>query len=254
MELVLVYAATLAILLAAIPYAWADVTVENHQMYVGDDGILHIVGELANEISAPIRHAKITVDVYSEDNRLLESQSSTTLVRTIMPETRSPFDLVLSGGAEAAHSYEISAEYEIGDPKSQAIDITESELAVDSVGNLLVSGTVVNRGDITANAVFVTATLYDRGGDVVAVSQVYIEPDYLRAGDEARFVVPVLDRSRADLVAGYSLAAESDEYAPVPEFSAGPALLLAGSVGGFILISRFRYGIITGSISAADPA
>ena len=113
---------------------------------------------------------------------------------------------------------------------------------------------MANRGEITANAVFVTATMYGRSGDVVAVSQVYIEPDYLRAGDQARFVVPLLDRSRAGLVAGYSLSAESEEYAPVPEFTAGPAILLAGSVGGFILLSRFRYGLITNSICAADRA
>jgi len=245
--------ASLMLTASALP-AWATLDVQNDQMYLGDDGALHIVGELENTLSAPVTNARITAGIYSHDGTLLDSASSATLVRTIMPGTTTPFDIQAHGSIVSdAGSYELSLEYDLGGSKMQVIDIESTEIVRDAVNNLLIKGVVVNRGEITANAVSIVATLYDRQGNVATVSQAYATPDYLRAEDAVPFVIPIPDDERADLVSGYSLIAESEEYAPVPEFPAGSLLLLVGSVGGYVLLTRMNRGLIANLVAAADP-
>jgi hypothetical protein len=41
------------------------------------------------------------------------------------------------------------------------------------------------------------------------------------------------------MVVDYSLVAESEEYAAVPEFPLGSVLLLAGSVSSYLLMIRY---------------
>ena len=53
-------------LFAFIPFmlliqpAFADVFIQNDQQYMGDDGSLHIVGEIENSSSIPLNQIKIT--------------------------------------------------------------------------------------------------------------------------------------------------------------------------------------------------
>ena len=82
----------------------------------------------------------------------------------------------------------------------------------------MITGTVANNGEITANTISVIATLYDKQGNVVAVSRANPEPDYLRAEDSAFFVLSVPDKIQTEEIDDYTLIAESEEYAAVPEF------------------------------------
>ena len=50
-------------------------------------------------------------------------------------------------------TYSLELDYKISVPKNQVIDITESELSIDNYNNLMITGTVTNKGDITANTV-----------------------------------------------------------------------------------------------------
>jgi len=85
----------------------------------------------------------------------------------------------------------------------------------------------------------VVATLYDENGDVAAVLTSRTNPDYVRSNDEAFFLVSVTDKSQVNMVTDYSLIAESEEYAAVPEFPLGSILLLTGSVSAYVLLTRY---------------
>ena len=239
----------LVLAVGAVP-AWADVSIQNDRRYVGDDGSVHIVGEIVNGLDAPIGQAGARVTLLDASGGQVAVMQAESLVNTVMPGMRGPFDLVL--GADAA-SYAADVYYEIGAPKGQAIDVTQSEITRDGLGNLMITGTVANRGEITANTVSVVATLYDRNGDVAAVSIAHPEPDYLAAGDETFFLVTLADKSYARDVADYALVAESEEYAAVPEFPVGGVALLLGSLGAYVGVTRLSGRIIAGLISAADP-
>ena len=123
-------------------------------------------------------------------------------------------------------------------PKSQVIDVVSSELTRDKMNNVLISGTLENNGEITANMINVIATLYDRDGDVLTVSKVQTQPDFLRAGETTRFVVPIYEKTQSLEAVDYSIIAESDEFAAVPEFPLGTGALLIVSVSSYVIFSR----------------
>ena len=241
------------LLALGIPSAYAEVTIQNDQFYIGDDGSFHVVGEIQNDLKFPINQVSIFVTLLEEAKNPGISKETRSLVNTIMPEMKGPFDIIFAGiNSDQIKSYSLEFDYSISEPKSQVIDITSSELSRDDHNNLIISGNVENNGEITANTVAVIATLYDRDGNVVAVSRTHPEPDYLGSEDNTFFVVTVLDKNQNSEITNYSIIAESEEYAAVPEFPVGSMILLVISVSAYIGITRYSNRIITNLISATN--
>lgn len=240
--------------LSLIPLAHAQVEIQNDQDYVGDDGSFHVVGEIQNNLDSPLNQVTVFVTLFDKENNVLWTKETATLVNTIMPGMKGPFDFIFTNiNPEKIKSYSLDVEYSISQPKGQVIDVTSSELAIDNHNNLIISGTVENNGDITANTVAVIATLYDREGNVAAVSRIHPEPDYLGSEEDTFFVVSMPDKNQLSEITDYTIVAESEEYAAVPEFPFGSLALLAGSVSAYIGISRYSGRVITNLISAANP-
>lgn len=237
-----------------VPGAFADVSIQNDQRYLGDDGSLHIVGEIQNDLEAPLNQISIHATLYDVNNKIIAIKETSSLVNIIMPQMKGPFDFILTDAeSKRTDKYSLDINYKVSAPKSQVIDIVSSELSRDNFNNLMITGTVENKGDITANTVAVIATLYDREGNVAAVSRVHPEPDYLRTDEQTFFLVTIPDKSQTVEIEDYSLIAESEEYAAVPEFPIGSLVLLGGSLSAYIGITRFSDRIITNLISATNP-
>ena len=223
-------------IIAFIPFllflqpAFADVFIQNDQPYIDDDGTLHIVGEIENNTNVPLNQIKITAKLLDGDGFQIGQISGETTTNVLMPGMNSGFDIIITGyDLHAITNYDLEFDYKITDPKNQAIEIISSELKNDGQGNLVISGMLENQGEITANMINVIATLYDRDGNVVAISNIRLQPDFLRAGDSTFFIVPIYEKSQAVHVVDYTLIAESDEYAAVPEFPLGSGALLIAS-------------------------
>ena len=180
----------LILLIFAIPDVWAQVNIENDQYYVGNDGIIHIVGEILNDSDKPLNQVNILATLYSGDS-IIHQTNSETLTNVIMPGMKGVFDIIVAENIDGIDRYVLDLDYKITNPKSQVIEITSSELRYAQFDNIIIKGTVANNGDITANMVKVIGTLYDRDGNVVAVSQIIMEPDYIRANDESFFLITV---------------------------------------------------------------
>ena len=237
-----------------VPSAFAQVTIKNDQQYVGDDGAFHVVGEVQNNLDSPLSQVNVFVTLYDENDNVIVTKDTRSLVNIIMPEMKGPFDFIFTDiKQEQVKSYSLDLDYSISEPKGQAIDITSSELSRDSFKNLIISGTVENRGGITANTLAVVVTIYDRNGNVAAVSRIHPEPDYLGSDDDTFFVVSVLDKNQISDISDYTIVAESEEYVAAPEFPIGSLILLAGSVSAYIGITRSSSRIITNLISATNP-
>ncbi len=233
--------------------AWGEISIQNDQQFLGDDGSLHIVGEIKNNFNAPINQIKIDATLYS-NGILIDTIKTSPMLNTVMPEMKDPFDIIITGDvARVIDEYSLSVSYKITEPKSQVIDITTSDFFRDNFDNLVITGTVTNRGEITANTVVVIATLYDKNGNVAAVSKTHVEPDYLRANDESFFFVPILDKKQSSLIVDYTLAAESEEYTAVPEFPLGSMVLLATSVSAYVVLTRYSSRVIGNLVSAINP-
>jgi len=241
------------IFVGLMPLAFGEAFIENDQQYIGDDDALHIVGEIINNLEVPLNQIIVHVTLLDEDGNLIAIKETSSLVNTIMPGMKGPFDLVLTDNeVKKTKSYSLELDYKVSPPKNQVIDITESELSRDNYNNLIITGTVTNRGDITANTVAVIATLYNNEGNVAAVSRVHPEPDYLRADDYAFFVVAIPDKIQTSGINDYTLIAESEEFAAVPEFPVGTFVLLVVTLSAYIGITKYSGRIIPNLISATN--
>ena len=226
----------LILLIFAIPDVWAQVNIENDQYYVSNNGIMHIVGEVLNDSDKPLNQVNIFATLYSDDS-VIHQINSETLTNVIMPGMKGVFDIIITENIDGVDRYVLDLDYKITNPKSQVIEITSSELRYAQFDNIIIKGTVANNGDITANMVKVIGTLYDKEGNVVAVSQIRMEPDYIRANDESFFLITVPSGIQTDIV-DYSLVAESEEYTAVPEFPLGSGALLIVSLSAYIILTK----------------
>ena len=227
----------LILLVFAIPGAFADVYIDNEHKYIENDGTLHIVGEIINESNKPINQVEVNA-VFYHDGNVVYHASTENLTSIIMPEMKGAFDLTVIEYIGDIDHYTLDVSFKIAQPKEQVIEITSSEFTHGPVDNISIQGTVANNGEITANMVKVIATLYDRDGNVVAISQTNTKPDYLRANDESFFVIPIMDKTQADVIVDYSLLAESEEYTAVPEFPLGSGVLLVASLSAYIALTK----------------
>jgi type 1 fimbria pilin len=233
------------LIVAVLPFlifmqpAFADVFIQNDQPYIDDDGTLHIVGEIENNTNIPLNQIMITAKLLDGDGFQIGQVSGKTITNVLMPGMNSAFDIIITGyDLHSITNYDLEFDYKVTDPKNQAIEIISSELKQDSQGNLVISGILENQGEITANMINVVATLYDRDGNVVTISNVRIQPDFLRSGDSTFFIMPIHEKSQSVFAVDYTLIAESDEYTVVPEFPLGSGALLIASVSSYIILSR----------------
>ena len=242
----------LILLVFAIPSAFAEVYIDNDHKYIGDDGTLHIVGEIVNETDKPINQVEITAIFYSDGSNVYETNTEN-LTNMIMPGMNGVFDLMITEDIGHVDYYILNVDFKITQPKEQVIEITSSEFTYGPVNSLAIQGTVANNGEITANMVKVIATLYDRDGNVVTVSEVRMKPDYLRANDESSFLIPILEKTQANEIVDYSLVAESEEYTAVPEFPLGSGVLLVASLSAYIALTK-NPSIVTRSLGHLSNA
>ena len=227
----------LILLVFFMPSAFAEVYIDNDHKYIGDDGTIHIVGEIINGSDKPINQISIIAIFYSDGGSVYQT-STENLTSMIMPEMKGAFDLMITEDIGHFDYYILDIDFKVTQPKDQMIEITSSEFTHGPLDNITIQGTVANNGDITANMVKVVATLYDRDGNVVAVSETRTEPDYLRANDETFFVVPIPDKNQVEKIVDYSLVAESEEYTAVPEFPLGSGILLVASLSAYIALTK----------------
>ena len=225
--------------LLLIQPAFGEIVFQNDQTYIGNDGMLHIVGEVQNNSKSPLNKIKILAILTDENGNEINKFGGEMMSNVLMPGMKGGFDIIANQkDLNENFSYELDFEYKLAAPKSQVIDILSSELTRDQLNNVIISGTMENNGEITANMINVIATLYDRDGKVLTVSKAEIQPDFLRAGEESYFLVPIYEKNQSINVVDYTIVAESDEYAAVPEFPLGSGALLIISVSSYVIFTR----------------
>ena len=226
-------------LLLLIQPAFGEIIVQNDQIYIGNDGMLHIVGEIQNNSKSPLNKIKILAVLTDENGNEVNKFNGKMMSNVLMPGMKGGFDIVTNDKILSKDlRYNLEFEYKLAAPKNQVIEIVSSELIRDQLNNVVISGTIENNGEITANMINVVATLYDRDGKVLTVSKVETQPDFLRAGEESHFVVPIYEKNQSINAVDYTIVAESDEYVAVPEFPLGSGVLLIISVSSYVIFSR----------------
>ena len=57
-----------------IPLAFGEVYIQNDQQYIGDDGSLHIVGEIKNNLEAPLNQINVHVSLLDENKHVITTK------------------------------------------------------------------------------------------------------------------------------------------------------------------------------------
>ena len=74
----------LILLVFITPNAFAEVYIDNDHKYLGDDGTVHIVGEIINESNKPINQVNVFAIFYSDGSSIYQT-STENLTSIIMP-------------------------------------------------------------------------------------------------------------------------------------------------------------------------
>jgi hypothetical protein len=223
----------------AFSSAYAQVAIINDQQYVSEDGAFHVVGEIENNSLVPLNQVVVTATFYDINKKILHTVSTDSILETIMPEKKGPFDLFFANNmVSQIYQYSLNIKYKPTDYKTESLEILSSNAKRDMLDNFIISGTVTNHDQKTANTIVVIATLYDKDGRVVATSKTYTQPDYLKAGGITPFLVSMFDKSQSLKATDYSLMAESEEYTAVPEFPLGSGIILALSVIAYVMFTK----------------
>jgi hypothetical protein len=212
--------------------AVGQVRVLNDQGLVDESGAYHILGEVENFGDSPVTAVNITATGYGQLGEMLVTSSTIADLAVIMPNEKSPFDVVLTYflTENDVYNYTLSITYSAADSVSRSLRILSNTSYTDSAGILYVDGSVTNVGTGVAASVRVIATFYDSDGHVVWVNEEYSEPHDILSGANATFEVLVPDYSVVPLVATYALTPESFQQPVVPRSSYFPVLPLAIAV------------------------
>ena len=81
-------------LLLLIQPAFGEIIVENDQTYIGNDGIMHIVGEIKNDSKSPVNKIKIIATLIDEDGKVLDTINGKVMSNIIMPGMKGSFDII----------------------------------------------------------------------------------------------------------------------------------------------------------------
>ncbi|MGI0008954.1 MAG: FxLYD domain-containing protein [Nitrosopumilaceae archaeon] len=222
----------------AFSSAYAQVSIVNDQQYVNED-TLHIVGEIENNTPVPLNQIVVTATFYDLHDKILDTVTTNSILETIMPGKKGPFDLIFNNKIiTQIYRYSLNIEYKPAEHKIESLEILSSNAKRDMLDNFIISGTITNHDQRTANSIVIIATLYDKEGRVVATSKSYTESEYLKAGGITPFLVSVHDKSQSQKAVDYSLMVESEEYTAVPEFPLGSGIILSLSVIAYVMFTK----------------
>ena len=74
--------------------AFGEIIVQNDQTYIGDDGMMHIVGEIQNNSKSPLNKIKITAILTDENGSEIKRIDGKVMSNTLMPGMKTGFDII----------------------------------------------------------------------------------------------------------------------------------------------------------------
>jgi len=178
--------------------------------YVDDLGDLHIVGEIVNNKDQPINFVKVIASIYDVDKNFIDSSFSYTTSEIISPYTKSPFDVIFSGGSQGIDSYNLQMEYLLSQQLPMKLYAKQPRITDDELGYVHVKGEIQNTGEQTAHFVKVVGSVYDSNQKLIGISFTYTTKNDIYPNQSSPYDLVFTDLF-GDPVS-YQIFAESVEY------------------------------------------
>ena len=219
--------------------ALGDVKIVSHSSFYNSINVLYIVGEVENTGDVATEFTKVNATYYNSENQVITTSVGYSTLDVLIPGRKSPFTIMLfeEDGAFDVQNYTLSIswrEHEEGKPLG--LEILSSSQHVDALDFLHVTGEVKNTGTATATSVMVCATFYDSTGTVVGRDWEDADPSDLAPNQTGTFDVELIYSQQIAKVASYSLTAESETYALIPEFPTGTPMLVALAIATLAVV------------------
>lgn len=233
----------------SIPPAQAsgDVHILSHSSFVTSLNTLYVVGEVENTGDTATEFTKVNATFYDSGNHVIATGIGYSTLDILLPGRKSPFAVMLleDDGALDVDHYTLEVlwrEHEEGKPLG--LEILSSSQNIDALDFLHVTGEIKNTGTTTAGSVMLCATFYDAAGTVVGRTWEDADPTDLAPNQTGTFDVELIYSTQIAKVASYSLSAESEDYALIPEF---PMLttLFAGLVIAALAVVVYKRQLTT---------
>jgi hypothetical protein len=221
---------------AGLPRAHAssDVTIQNTSTFISSIGTLHVVGEVQNNGAHSLKYVEIVGTFYDQSHTMIGTDYTFTLLDTLMPGDKSPFDLLETDTALAAQikSYSLTTTYLTTTPKPPGLEILSNSNSINTFGDYVVMGEVQNLKSQQTTYVEIIATFYNSTGAVVGCDYTYSNPSDLAANQTAPFKITFIYNEIVPSIDHYTLTCQSIEYSIVPEYPnlALPAILASVAI------------------------
>ena len=104
-------------LLFLIHPAFGEIIIQNDQTYIGNDGMLHIVGEIQNDSKSPLNKIKILVLLTDENGNIIDKIDGKMMSNILMPGMKGGFDIITNErNLDENLIYDLEFEYKIAAP------------------------------------------------------------------------------------------------------------------------------------------
>jgi hypothetical protein len=166
----------------------SGLSVEGISTYIGDDGVLHILGDVRNN-TGEVKEVVVGAVLYDQSGQALDQVSGLTATEVIPPHQTSPFE-VLAQPPQGFAEFEVIIEG-YASQRNPRLDLEFEDVTEEFGQAYRLRGKVVNPGGSLEEYVQVVATLYDSKDRVIALGMDLIQPEKLRPGDETAFDIRI---------------------------------------------------------------
>jgi hypothetical protein len=198
-----------------------QITIINHQGILESAGYYNVVGEVKNtgDTAAKNVYVKITF-ISSEGN---DEDEQEVLIHTILPGRKAPFmgTAAVAGSLVTSYNVELMDLTMASEDVPQALEITSATSEVNIINNMMITGSVKNKGTETATYTRVYATVYDGPsgtGNVVAVTSSTSQPYNVDPGQTGTFQMGFFITAGKSYTS-MTIVAESDQYEATSEYT-----------------------------------
>ena len=190
----------------------------NQSSYLDESRILHILGDIKNESTRPMKDIVITASFYDKSGILLGQFQRAPSLQVINVGESSSFEIpyINQKTVDSVANYTLSATGQPAEPKAKQLRIISANSRLDLLGTYYINAVARNEGQENATNAIMIATLYDINGKVISIGKALAEAgpgtSDMLPGTEAPFGITITDKLQTYKTARYSLVVDSDNY------------------------------------------
>jgi hypothetical protein len=213
---------------------WAspNAVMQNDSGWLDSAGQYHVTGEVKNTGGVWLIFVRVTATLKDQNGATIDMPFAYPWLFRLPPGVLAGFDIVELDKAKSSqvHSYSLNVDWQLGQPLSVKLQITNVASSKNFLGWLQLTGQVQNAGDTISENTLVAGTFYGSDGKVVYVTTAATNSSTIPPSGKAPFTLTIIGQDRSNLVASWSLTAESSQYASVAEFPWQSTLTLLAAV------------------------